>query len=671
MPTFPATAFGQDNLISSNAADGALLLDPAFINAWGAAIRPAGLGGHWWIANTDTARVTLYVGDSPTTPFGQDGLSVLGVPGAPGEAVVVTIDPPSLNGVPLPPPSPTPATLLPPSNPTGQVFSGSATDFLLDGTSLTGTVLDNVPARFITVSEDGTIAAWGESGAAPAQRMDAFAVVIDNSATGAVYKGVTVSADGGSGNRLYAANFSQNRIEVYDAAWRPLATTGFTLTEDQTPGDRAVADFAPFNIERVTDATRGEEVLIVTYARLANAAAGEEESTDGFIVKFDLDGNFLASGDGDGLFNAPWGVALAPAEWGSLDGALLVGNFGDGRILGLDIDTLAFTDYLRDDLGAPVAIDGLWDIIFGNGASLGAADRLYFTAGPAEETQGLFGSLYILPEDDQVRVGTAAGELVSGGRGNDVLLGRGGDDRVMGHAGADHLRGDAGADLMDGGAGRDTLLGGAGADTLNGGDGHDSLDGGAGNDVLDGGTGHDALFGGSGADTLKGGDGRDSLDGGSGADSLLGDRGSDSLDGGTGHDVLDGGGGADMLKGGDGRDSLDGGSGADSLLGDQGNDRLDGGTGNDVLDGGAGRDLLIGGAGADIFVFGRGGGHDTVLDFSRADRLRLLDGLEVEAFRLVETGGGTLFDLAIDFDDGGSVTLIDFAPTAPDSLFIA
>jgi uncharacterized protein (TIGR03118 family) len=644
MTASPTTAFGQDNLVSSNPADGALLLDPAFINAWGAAIRPAGLGGHWWIANTDTARVTLYVGDSPTTPFGQDGLSVLGVPGAPGDAVAVTIDPPTRNGEPLPPPNPTPATLLPPSNPTGQVFSGSATDFLLDGTSLTGTPLDDVPARFITVSEDGTIAAWGEAGAAPSQRMDAFTVVIDNSATGAVYKGVTVSADGGSGNRLYAANFSQNRVEVYDAAWQPVATTGFTLTEDQTPGERAVADFAPFNIERVTDTARGEEVLIVAYAKIANAAEGEEESTDGFVVKYDLDGTFIAAGDGDGLFNAPWGVALAPDEWGSLDGALLVGNFGDGRILGLDITTLAFTDYLRDDLGAPVVIDGLWDIIFGNGESLGAADRLYFTAGPEEETQGLFGSLYILPEEDQVVAGTAAGELVSGGLGDDALRGRGGDDRLAGHAGADEMRGDAGADSLDGGAGRDSLMGGLGADTLDAGQGRDSLVGGAGADSLLGGAGADTLEGGADGDTLEGGDGRDQMAGSAGDD---------------------------LMAGGDGRDTLLGGQGADTLDGGRGADTLDGGAGQDEIAGGAGSDLLTGGAGGDIFVFGAGGGQDTVLDFGRADRIRLLDGIEVEGFRLVAAGGDAGFDLAIDFDDGGSVTLIDFVPASPEALFVA
>jgi uncharacterized protein (TIGR03118 family) len=420
------TAFDQDNLVSSRAEDGALMLDPAFINAWGLAIRPAGAGGHWWITNTDTSRVTLYVGDSPTVPFTQDGLSVLGVPGAPGgEPVTIVIDPPTVDGVPLPAPNPTPATVMPPSNPTGQVFSGSVTDFLVDGTSLTGAALEDAPARFITVSEDGTIAAWGEFGASAAQRMDAFAVVIDNSETGAIYKGVTVSADAGSGLFLYAANFSGNAIEVYDGDWNRVETSGFVLTE--APGGRDPALYAPFNIERVTDAARGEEVLIVAYAKVANAEEGEEESTDGFIAKYTLDGELIATSDADGLFNAPWGVALAPEEWGDFDGALLVGNFGDGRILALDAETLAFEGFLTDGTGAPIVIDGLWDLIFGNGESLGAADRLYFAAGPEEETEGLFGSLAIAGTGASVgpRVTMPVSGVLVADQGDNAIAGSG------------------------------------------------------------------------------------------------------------------------------------------------------------------------------------------------------------------------------------------------------
>jgi uncharacterized protein (TIGR03118 family) len=527
MTSANASAFLQENLVSSRPEDGALLLDPAFINAWGVALRPAGAGGHWWVANTDTSRVTLYVGDSETVPFGQDELSVVGVPGSANATPInIPIDPPTSNGVPLPPPNPTPASVMPPSNPTGQVYSGSTTDFLVSGTSLTGGAISDAAARFITVSEDGTIAAWGETGSSADQRMNAFAVVVDNSATGAIYKGVAISNDTGSGNLLYAANFSQGRIDVFDADWNPVATSGFV---PQAPGGRDAAAFAPFNVERVFDASRGADVLIVAYAKVANAAGGEEESTDGFIVKYALDGTFLQASDGGGLFNAPWGVALAPADFGAFGGSLLIGNFGDGRIIGLDIETLEPDGLLLGAGGDPIEIDGLWDLAFGNGASLGRADSLYFSAGPEEETAGLFGSLSATEGDDQPF-------SFAGGAGADIRSGGAADDDLKGRAGADTLLGQRGDDTLHGGAGGDRLFGGADNDRLLGGDGDDELSGGKGDDDLKGGRGKDTLVGGAGDDDLTGGDGRDLLRGGAGDDDLTGGQGRDTLEGGAGAD---------------------------------------------------------------------------------------------------------------------------------------
>ncbi|MFC7449758.1 TIGR03118 family protein, partial [Rhodococcus daqingensis] len=95
-----------------------------------------------------------------------------------------------------------------------------------------------------------------------------------------------------------------------------------------------------------------------------------------------------------GRLNAPWGVALAPADFGALSGKLLVGNFaGAGRILAFDDGTGEFVDYLRDEAGDPVAVEGLWGLLFGNGESLGDANALYFAAGPEDEKDGLFGAL--------------------------------------------------------------------------------------------------------------------------------------------------------------------------------------------------------------------------------------------------------------------------------------
>jgi uncharacterized protein (TIGR03118 family) len=631
----------QENLVSSKNTDGAVLVDPSFINAWGIAIRPAGFGGHWWIANTDTSRVTLYVGDSPSVPFGQDGLSVLGVPGAAnGSEIDIPIDPPTLNGNPLSPANPIPDSIMFPSNPTGQVFSGSATDFLVDGKSLTGLTLNNAPSRFITVSEDGTIAAWGETGSSPAQRMDSFAVVIDNSSSGAIYKGVTVSSDSGSDNLLYAANFSQSRIDVFDAQWQPVNTVTFA---PEAPGKRDAAEFSPFNIERIYDESLGRDVLIVAYAKIANVVEGEEESNDGFIAKFDLDGTFLAAGDAGGLFNAPWGVAVAPSNFGAFSGQLLVGNFGDGHIVALDIASLEPEGYLMNDEGAPVMVDGLWDIAFGNGASLGASDRLYFAAGPEEESQGLFGSLQISSETDSetvVFMGTDEDNLQSGQAGNDTLNGGAGDDTLLGQRGNDVLKGGTGNDKLFGGYDDDILYGHTGNDQLYGGRGNDRLYGGAGTDDLKGGEGDDQLYGSHDNDILTGEAGADRLYGETGNDILDGGDGDDSLYGGEGRDRLAGGAGDDLLHGEEGNDVVSGGSGKDQLLGGSGNDYLNGGDGDDLLSGGAGDDVLIGGLGQDILG---GGSGDDIFVFRSLD----------------ETGLGTLADRIVDFTSGDDV--IDFS----------
>jgi len=232
---------------------------------------------------------------------------------------------------------------------------------------------------------------------------------------------VAVSGEPGSGNRIFAANFSQGRIDVFDSNWNPVVGPGFVAT---APAGKSAADFAPGNVQRVIDASLGRNVLIVAYAKIANAAAGEEESTDGFLAKFELDGSFLGSSAGGGNLNAPWGVTLAPSGFGELSNLLIVGNFGDGEIHGYDVGTLDYVRTMLDLLGNPVAIDGLWDLKIGNGASLGRADRLYFAAGPEEETRGLFGAIASVPEPASVLVQA----LALGGLG--VVRGRLGKGRL-------------------------------------------------------------------------------------------------------------------------------------------------------------------------------------------------------------------------------------------------
>jgi uncharacterized protein (TIGR03118 family) len=231
-------------------------------------------------------------------------------------------------------------------------------------------------ALFLFDGEDGIIRGWNG-----AQGTTAI-VVKDRSDVGAIYKGLSV-ADTPAGPRLYAADFHNARIDVLDGNFG-LVPGGFT--------DPALpAGYAPFNVQVI-----GNRVF-VTYA-LQDADAEDEVAGQGrgFVDAYDLAGNLLSRVTQHGQLNAPWGLALAPASFGRFGGDLLVGNFGDGQINAyeeLSNGQFAHRGELRSGDGKPLAIDGLWALRFGNGAAAGPADTLFFTAGPDEESNGLFGSI--------------------------------------------------------------------------------------------------------------------------------------------------------------------------------------------------------------------------------------------------------------------------------------
>jgi len=209
--------------------------------------------------------------------------------------------------------------------------------------------------------------------------------VVDRSASGAQYFGLAITP---AGNRLFAANFGvAPGIHVFDG--------GFTDISGSLAASALVANpfgadsFQPFNVQAIGSS------LFVAYAQLGTP--GEEETGPGLgrLAEFDLDGNLLAIWDGGAFLDAPWGVALAPASWGECVGDLLVSNFGDGTIACFDPLTRTAVDYVRDGSGRPIAIEGIWGITFGNGASLGSADALYFAAGPRDEEDGIFGRLTV------------------------------------------------------------------------------------------------------------------------------------------------------------------------------------------------------------------------------------------------------------------------------------
>ncbi|UQZ88322.1 hypothetical protein C4J81_03510 [Deltaproteobacteria bacterium Smac51] len=270
-------------------------------------------------------------------------------------------------------------------------------------------------------------------------------------------------------------------------------------------------------------------------------------------------------------------------------------------------------------------------------------------------------------------IGGAGNDTLTGLGGNDALYGEGGNDRLFGGDGYDYIRGGEGNDYIEGGECCDQLFGDEGDDTIYGGNGNDKIWGGTGNDKLYGDAGNDTIHGDDGNDLLSGGAGNDTLYGDDGNDTLLGDDGEDRLYGGEGNDTLHGGADNDSLYGENGDDTLNGDDGDDSLYGGAGDDKLYGGEGNDILDGGAGDDYLEGGAGDDIYVFGKGSGHDLVMNYDNGlnsndyDMVRLagLKQGEVEFFSIDSSTSGYR-ELIIRIKETGETMTIKWGLGQPD-----
>jgi Ca2+-binding RTX toxin-like protein len=249
----------------------------------------------------------------------------------------------------------------------------------------------------------------------------------------------------------------------------------------------------------------------------------------------------------------------------------------------------------------------------------------------------LAGDVFTGGTGDDLIGGNVGHDWLEGGDGNDTLRGNEGNDTLICGRGADQLAGGDGADSLLGGeggdrlmgdAGNDTLAGEAGMDLLTGGIGDDSMDGGADADTLRGGSGNDTGLGGAGADSLAGGEGADTLAGGDGDDRIVGESGDDTLSGDAGNDRLDGGDGSDFLWAGDGADTLFGrtgddtmrtGTGDDRLMGDEGDDMLCAAWGNDTVAGGVGDDMLWGGEGDDSLA--GNDGNDLVIGGGGSDHM--------------------------------------------------
>ena len=260
---------------------------------------------------------------------------------------------------------------IPPSGsaPTGVVFNGTG--------GFAG-------SHFIFATENGTIAAWSSG---------TSAALMGSPASGSVYKGLALG-NNGSGDLLYAANFGLGRVDVFDTSFAATSVSG-GFKDPNLP-----AGYAPFDIQNLNGK------LYVTYALQDSAHHDDVAGAGhGFVDVFDFNGNMLqrlVSGGSMSALNSPWGLALAPSQFGKFGGDLLVGNFGDGKINAYDANTGAFKGTLENTSGNPLVIQGLWGLSFGNGAFSQGTNTLFFTAGipgPGNvEDHGLYGALDSTPE---------------------------------------------------------------------------------------------------------------------------------------------------------------------------------------------------------------------------------------------------------------------------------
>ncbi len=269
-------------------------------------------------------------------------------------------------------------------------------DGSVTGSAFNGTMGFNGDA-FLFVNEDGTISGWrGALGTAAETLLPAS---VNN-----VYKGASLATISGNAY-LYAANFRNGNIDVLKGNGASANLTG-NFTDPNLP-----VGFAPFNVLDLGG------TVYVTYARQVGAYLDVVPGPgNGYVDAFDENGNLLNRVASAGALNSPWGLAIAPASFGSFAGDLLVGNLGDGRIDAFNLGTNNFVGPLTDGQGNPIAIDGLWALVAGNNGSGGNSNAIYFSAGPNNEADGLFGSLTPVPEPASVALVAIGGAALVGSR---------------------------------------------------------------------------------------------------------------------------------------------------------------------------------------------------------------------------------------------------------------
>lgn len=368
-----AVCFGQHytqtNLVS-NTSGVAPVTDPQLVNPWGLS---RSSGSPWWISDNATGLSTLYNGAGAK------------------QALVVTIpqaDPNNKN--------------TPQGTPTGTIANSSSTDFLL---------APGKPAAFLFSTIDGTIAGWNPTvavaqGSAPPSTQ---AVTVAKTTDGSSYTGLTSAFIDGK-RYLYAANFTKGRVDVFDNAFQPVDLSKKQFNQDSANhgnGEKPFADeklpsfYVPFNVQAI-----GNDI-VVTFVLHEDGSRFETDGPGlGYVDIFTSTGQLLQRLEHGDWLNAPWGVALAPLDFGRFSHDLLIGQFAGGGetqssgfIAAYDLATGKFDGLLEDASGKPLAINGIWALSPGNvspannDAAGAPATEMYFTAGPNHGSGGLFGYL--------------------------------------------------------------------------------------------------------------------------------------------------------------------------------------------------------------------------------------------------------------------------------------
>ncbi|HEV3385908.1 MAG TPA: TIGR03118 family protein [Gemmata sp.] len=362
-----AASFGQHytqtNLVS-NEVGVAPVTDPQLINPWGIS---RSSGSPWWVSDNATGFSTLYNGAGAK------------------QSLIVTIPPADPNN-----------KKTPTGTPTGTIFNGSQTEFLL---------APGKPSVFLFSTNDGTIAEWNPAVATK------LAVTVVRTTDGSGYAGLTSAFINGKAF-LYAANFNRGRVDVYDNAFRPVKLTrehsdrnagddGERSSENPFVDENLPRGYVPFNVQAIGDD------IVVTYALHEEGARFETDGPGlGFVDIYSSTGRLLRRLEHGDWLNAPWGVALAPLDFGRFSHDLLIGQFaggGDtqssGFIAAYDLATGKLDGLLQDASGKPLVINGIWALSPGNAspnnndAAVAPAAEVYFTAGPNHTTGGLLGYL--------------------------------------------------------------------------------------------------------------------------------------------------------------------------------------------------------------------------------------------------------------------------------------